>query len=316
MLPFLKLIRLPNLLIIALTQYLLRFCIIRPMLHISDFELQFSEFNFFLLVLSTTMIAGAGYIINDYFDTKVDRRNDPSNVIVGKTIKRRVAMIAHIIISAIAITIGFFIAWRVGIIELGYINVICTGMLWYYSTTYKHRLLIGNILIAILAGLVPLIVGLYEIPLLNKQYNEILITFNMNFNHIFTWIVGFSIFAFLATLIREIIKDMEDIDGDWTYGSKTLPITLGTKNTKVVLGVLILVTISLLSYIQITKLPDMKTFIYFLIAIQLPFALLIYKIAIARDRKSYHFASSLTKFIMLTGILYTVLVNYIVINDL
>ena len=286
------------------------------MLQINDFELQFSEFNFFLLVLSTTMIAGAGYIINDYFDTKVDRRNDPSNVIVGKTIKRRVAMIAHIIISVVAIVIGFFIAWRVGFIELGYINVICTGVLWYYSTTYKHRLLIGNILIAILAGLVPLIVGLYEIPLLNRQYGEILITYNMNFNHIFAWIVGFSIFAFLTTLIREIIKDMEDIDGDWTYGSKTLPIALGTGNTKIVLGILILITISLLCYIQITKLPDMKTFVYFLIAIQLPFVLLIYKIVAARNKKSYHFASSLTKFIMITGILYTVLVNYIVIHDL
>lgn len=288
----------------------------KPMLKINDFELQFGEFYFFLLVLSTAMTAGAGYIINGYFDTKIDRRNDPSDVIVGKTIKRRVAMISHIIISAIAIAIGFFIAWRIDFIELGYINVICTGMLWYYSTTYKYRFLIGNILIAVLAGLVPLIVALYEIPLLNKQYNEILITLNMNFNHIFTWIVGFSVFAFLTTLIREIIKDMEDIEGDWTYGSKTLPITLGAGNTKIVLGVLILITISLLSYIQITKLPDMKTFVYFLIAIQLPFVLLIYKIVTAKDRKSYHFASSLTKFIMLTGILYTVLVNYIVMHDL
>src|SRR3990172_8984115 len=211
---FLKLIRLQNLLIIALTQYLMRLCIIRPMLQINGFELQFSGFNFFLLVLSTTMIAGAGYIINDYFDTKVDRRNDPSMVIVGKSIKRRVAMISHIIISTIAIAIGFFIAWRVGIIWLGYINAVCAGILWFYSTTYKHRPLLGNMIIAVLAALVPLIVGLYEIPLLNKEYS------GTNFNHIFVWIAGFSFFAFLTTLIREIIKDLEDIEGDSDCGSK------------------------------------------------------------------------------------------------
>lgn len=279
------------------------------MLQINDFELQFSGFNFFLLVLSTTMIAGAGYIINDYFDTKVDRRNDPSMVIVGKSIKRRVAMISHIIISTIAIAIGFFIAWRAGIIWLGYINAVCAGILWFYSTTYKHKPLLGNMIIAVLAALVPLIVGLYEIPLLNKKYGEILISSGTNFNYIFVWIAGFSFFAFLTTLIREIIKDLEDIEGDSDYGSKTLPITIGTSNTKIVLGILILITISMLSYIQVTELPDMKTFIYFLIAIQLPLVLLLYNIIRAKDRKSYHFASLSVKFIMLTGILYSVLVN-------
>ncbi|MFH1319826.1 MAG: geranylgeranylglycerol-phosphate geranylgeranyltransferase [Bacteroidota bacterium] len=315
MLSFIKLIRLPNLLIIALTQYLMRFCIIKPMLQINDFELQFGEFNFFLLVLSTTMVAAAGYIINDYFDTKIDRENDPSRVIVGKSIKRRVAIFAHIVLNVMGIAIGFYIAYQVDLIELAYIHIMWAGTLWFYSTSFKHKFLTGNILIALLVALVPLVAGLYEIPLLVKQYKEILITNNVNFNYIFVWIVGFSVFAFLTTLIREIIKDMEDIEGDRAYGSTTLPIIYGFQNAKIVVWILILLTIFLLGYIQVTHLNDVKTFIYFLLAIQLPLVLLIYKLAAAKEKKDFHFASLLTKLIMITGILYTVLVNYILISE-
>ena len=285
------------------------------MIELNGFSLQFSEFNFFLLVLSTVIIAAAGYIINDYFDTKIDRKNYPERVIVGRTVKRRVAIVTHIILNVIGVAIGFYIAYKVGIIELAYINVMCTGILWYYSTSFKYKVLIGNILIAFMAALVPLIVGLYEIPLLIKNYEEMLVVFGFNLNYVFAWIAGFSIFAFLTTLIREIIKDMEDIKGDMAYGSKTLPIVIGVRKSKIVVSALIVVTILLLGYIQLILLHDIKTFLYFLIAIHIPFIFLIYKTMKATGKDDFHLMSILVKLIMVTGVLYSVLVNVILIYE-
>ena len=166
---YLKLIRYQNLLIIAVTQYLMRWSIIYPILKVNNFHLQFSEFNFFLLVLSTIFLAAAGYVINDYFDRKTDLLNRPDTVIVGTVIKRRVAMILHIVINIIGIGLGFYILLSIGIYKLGFIYIIIAGILWYYSTSYKRHFLIGNIIVALLTALVPLMVVLYEIPLLNKS---------------------------------------------------------------------------------------------------------------------------------------------------
>ena len=236
-------------------------------------------------------------------------------MIVGRTVKRRVAIVTHIILNVIGVAIGFYIAYKVGIIELAYINVMCTGILWYYSTSFKYKVLIGNILIAFMAALVPLIVGLYEIPLLIKNYEEMLVVFGFNLNYVFAWIAGFSIFAFLTTLIREIIKDMEDIKGDMAYGSKTLPIVIGVRKSKIVVSALIVVTILLLGYIQLILLHDIKTFLYFLIAIHIPFIFLIYKTMKATGKDDFHLMSILVKLIMVTGVLYSVLVNVILIYE-
>ena len=151
---FIKLIRLPNLLIIALTQYAIRFAIMRPILNsLSDdleIKLQLSELDFFLLSLSTVMVAAAGYIINDYFDVKVDRVNRPNSIIVGKYIKRRVCMGAHIVISSIAILLGAYLAFKIGNWKLTLIQVMSVGALWYYSTMFKKQKVIVIIIFIVL----------------------------------------------------------------------------------------------------------------------------------------------------------------------
>ena len=129
-----------------------------------------SELDFFLLSLTTVLIAAAGYIINDYFDVKIDRVNNPNEVIIGKHIKRRVAMGAHIVINFLAIILAVFVAYRMGMIKLAAIQVLAVGALWYYSVSFKRQLLIGNIVVAILAALVPFVAGLYEMLL---QYGNI-----------------------------------------------------------------------------------------------------------------------------------------------
>ncbi|MBK9798683.1 MAG: geranylgeranylglycerol-phosphate geranylgeranyltransferase [Bacteroidetes bacterium] len=314
MIAFLKLIRIQNLLLIAFVQYLIRYCLIGAMVRFSGLQLQMSDFDFFLLSLSTVMIAAAGYIINDYFDTQIDRVNKPDKVIVGRAIKRRVAMGAHLVISFLAISIGFYLAHKVGMVKLGFIHVLSAGFLWFYSTDFKRQLVLGNLVVAMLAAMVPLIVGLYEIPLLIKKYRELLIESSSNFNFIFYFVAAYSGFSFLTTFIREVIKDLEDYTGDKEFGRNTIPVALGTTVSKGIVATLMIVCMVLITLLQMKQWAsgDKISFYYFLIALQLPFAFLLYKISNAKDAKEYAFASRLSKLIMFLGICYTLVFYFLI----
>jgi len=317
---FFKLIRYKNLLIIAVTQYLMRYCIIKPILDINGFKLQLDNFHFALLVLSSVLITAAGYVINDYFDTKTDMLNRPETVVVGKVISRRMAMLIHIILNIMGVGIGIYLSVKVGILALGLAYILASGVLWFYSTTYKRQFLIGNFIVAIFTAIVPFVVVIFEVPLLNKVYREILIQNSINFNNILAWVGGFSFFAFLATIIREIIKDIEDFEGDLAFGCNTLPVVLGIKTSKIVIISIILINIGLLVLIYLRYLfksegrVDYITLSYFLLFLIIPYIYLAVQIIKAKDRTHYHRASNLMKLIMLSGILYSVIVCFIIIN--
>lgn len=307
---FFILIRLKNLIIIALTQYLIRYAIIEPMISLSSFELQLSHFNFFLMSLATVLIAAGGYIINDYFDTRIDRVNRPDLVVIDTYIKRRVAMGAHVVASIAGIVIGFYVALQAGVYQLGFIYAISSGMLWFYSTDFKRQLLVGNLVISFLTALVPIMVPLFEIPLLNQEYGEILLEANADFTFLLRFVGAYSLFAFISSLIREIIKDMEDVNGDTSFGRTTIPIAFGIEKSKSVIIALSLILIIGLAYIQRLQLEanDFVFFSYILIAIQLPMAYLIIKLRRAKEQSEFAFISRIVKLIMLAGILSSVLV--------
>ena len=307
---FFILIRLKNLIIIALTQYLIRYAIIEPMISLSSFELQLSHFNFFLMSLATVLIAAGGYIINDYFDTRIDRVNRPDLVVIDTYIKRRVAMGAHVVASIAGIVIGFYVALQAGVYQLGFIYAISSGMLWFYSTDFKRQLLVGNLVISFLTALVPIMVPLFEIPLLNQEYGEILLEANTDFTFLLRFVGAYSLFAFVSSLIREIIKDMEDVNGDTSFGRTTIPIAFGIEKSKSVIIALSLILIIGLAYIQRLQLEanDFVFFSYILIAIQLPMAYLIIKLRRAKEQSEFAFISRIVKLIMLAGILSSVLV--------
>ncbi|MCK4662666.1 MAG: geranylgeranylglycerol-phosphate geranylgeranyltransferase [Bacteroidales bacterium] len=311
---FLKLIRLPNLLIIPLVQYSMRYCIIEPILQINGFELQLSNFDFLILVLSTVFLAAAGYIINDYFDRKIDMLNRPSKVIVGKKVNQRTVMIWHILLNIFGVLMGIYLAYITKLHILILVYFIVAGLFWYYSTTYKRQFLIGNIIVSFLASLVPLQVVLYEIVLLNQAYKEILIQYQMDFTNIVYWVGGFSYFAFISNLIREIIKDTEDFEGDNAYGRNTMPVIIGIPFSKFVVIILILFTNLSLAYIYHKFLNDNITFWYFLITLIIPFFTTIYLIIRAINKRDYHIISTLVKFIMLFGILYSFIARYLIID--
>jgi 4-hydroxybenzoate polyprenyltransferase len=216
------------------------------------------------------------------------------------------------------IGIGVYLSIYIELLAMSFVFFLTAGLLWFYSTNYKRQFLIGNITVAFLTAMVPLIVVLFEIPLLNREYGTIMLQYNSNFNYIFIWVTGFSVFAFITTLIREIIKDAEDFEGDAAYGMKTLPIVAGSKITKVSLGILISGTMFLLLFILIKFImfsgedPDFISMIYFAGFLLLPFSILLTLVLIASEKKDYHRASILIKVIMLFGVMYSGIVYYLI----
>ncbi|MGM0531547.1 MAG: geranylgeranylglycerol-phosphate geranylgeranyltransferase [Bacteroidota bacterium] len=309
---YLKLIRYPNLIIVVLTQYLMRWGIIEPMLEVNRFNLQLDSFHFFLLVLSTVCITAAGYVINDYFDTHTDLLNRPREVLVGTKIHRRFAMIFHLVLNIVGIGVGLYLSFHIGIPYLGLLFLLVAGVLWFYSTTYKRQFLVGNIIVAVLTALVPLMVVVFEIPLLNEEYKDLLLQQNMNFMYLFHWVLVFAFFAFMMNLMREIVKDIEDYEGDRVYGRKSLPVVLGLRASKNIVNLLILITLTGLNYVYFSYLQDTITLIYFSLFLYLPFIFLIVKNVKSTDRADFKLVGNVLKVIMLFGVLYALVARYII----
>lgn len=313
----LRLVRLPNLLIIAFTQYAMRYLIMKPLLPSSSFDLQFGDIQFALLVFSTMLIAAAGYIINDYFDTQADLINKPKRVVVGVTIHRRIALILHAVMNIMGVGIGIYLAFYIKLPTLSIVFLIATGLLWFYSTNYKRQFLVGNLIVSVLTGLVPLMVILFEIPVLNSVYGEVMLRNNASFGYLVAWVGAFSFFAFITTLIREIIKDAEDFEGDNAYGMKTVPIVLGTFWTKFSLMVMLTGTLAALIYLLVKYIAfsvdpmDYISLAYFALFLALPMIALAVQLLSARDKRAYRRASHLIKLVMLAGILYSAVVFYL-----
>lgn len=322
MIAFLKLIRLPNLLIIAFTQYMIRLCLAEPILNLAGLYIQMSDVEFFLLVLATVFIAAGGYVINDYFDVRIDHINKPEQLVIDHGVKRRVAMGAHAVLSFLGVAMGIFLSWKCNILMAGgtLFTVSVIG-LWFYSTSFKYQFLSGNIIISLFTGMVPFMVALFEVPRVILRYNVKLSEQQYEFGStstdtILLWAGAYGLTAFGLSLIREIIKDMEDVEGDKEYGCRTLPIVLGIKKTKLIVSGLLVLFMTGIGYIQHLQLAakDKPSFLYFLVLIQLPLLLVLYITAAAKEKKRFHRASILVKFIMLTGICYLFMLKFILLK--
>lgn len=289
LLAFFKLIRSKNLLIIVLTQYLVRYALILPMT--KSFSL--NDVEFALLVISTIFIAAGGYIINDYFDTKVDRLNQ-RKVIIDNSIKRREAILMHLLLSLVGVFIGFYLGWKVGIIKLGFINLFSATALWFYSTNLKKANLSGNLLISLLSALVLIIVPLYDI-IPNPSTNG---------ETAFYAICNYAIFAFLTTFIREVIKDFEDAAGDNQMGYTTFALKLPktAKRSVQTLSLVLILIIGVIAYIQWDYMAFYAA-LYVVLFVELPFVYFYFKMLKATTKKDFSHLSQVIKLIMVTGTL-------------
>jgi 4-hydroxybenzoate polyprenyltransferase len=294
---FFKLIRWPNLAFIALTQILFHYCIYQPL-----FQNNIYNNNLTWLILASVFIAAAGYIINDYFDLNIDQINKPQKNVFVKIIHRRWAIIFHFAFSIAGIVATFF---AVGFHKWYLIiaNIICVALLWFYSTSLKRKLLIGNIVISLLTAWTVLILFfIYTEP------RQAIMGSDEQTIKLFRAAFLYAGFAFISSLIREAIKDMEDMEGDAKYSCRTLPIVAGIRGTKIYVTIWTVVLIAALILLQLNILllmPSAKWFAiaYIGLAVMLPLVYLLLKLSKAGNNKEFAHLSGISKIIMLTGIL-------------
>jgi len=258
-----------------------------------------SNIDFALLVLSTIFIAAAGYAINDYFDIRIDRINKPKKIIVGKYISRRHAILVHTIFNITAVVIGIYVSYKVGSIKLAAFNIVMCLLLWFYSVKYKAYFLIGNIIVSISSAMTIFVVWLFEIYAI-KSSEQIL----MNGKLLNFFLFSYVIFAFIVTFIREMVKDVEDIEGDKKYRCNTLPIVLGVCKTKYILLILVALSIIVLSYFSFLSYFNQLKLVFWYINITLIVSLIYaaYIIYISKNKDDFSFISGLLKVIMFFGI--------------
>ncbi|MDA3866841.1 MAG: geranylgeranylglycerol-phosphate geranylgeranyltransferase [Salinivirgaceae bacterium] len=313
---FFRLIRWPNLIIIPLVMAAIRFAVLEPMLLVSGLQPAMPLSHFWMMVAATMFLGSGGYIINDYFDRKIDLINKPGRVIVGQKISRIYTITLHIIFNVIAIVIGFWLAWQVHLWWVAAIYLMISGIFWFYSTTYKRMFLVGNIIVSVLTAMVPLQVLLFEYTYMANEgvWSTIQRPLENNLHIIALWVIAFSFFAFMTNLIREIVKDFEDIRGDMRYGRQSVPIVLGAIKSKWLVQLLTVTTIAAILYVATRVVNDTLSWIYIPIFVLIPLFLHMYWVHYATKKKDFHRISQLMKIIMLTGLLYCLIVWYNVIQ--
>ena len=299
-----QIVRLPNILLIILTQYLLRYGILNIFLFHDHPGMISGLPDFSLLVAATVLLTIGGYLINDYFDRRIDLVNKPAGNPVGTMIKSRSVIMAHIIINGVAILTGFYLAYRLRSLNFGLIFPFVSMLLWLYSARYKRMLVWGNLIVAILTALVIFMVWYFEFLHLRLRpfdFSQVVLELKAT-NRYF---IVFGLFAFLFSLFREIIKDMEDISGDKEYGCRTIPIVTGVKRSNYLVTFLIALTIILLAFVQWNFFNRgwMVVFWYFFIVVQFPLIYMLFNLYKAKTKEDYHFLSNLCKIIMFAGIL-------------
>ena len=309
---YLRLIRYKNLIIIILLQVLLRYGLILPILEKYNITPALSTLNFILLIFTTVLLAASGNVINDYFDMRTDRINRPENVIVGKSVKRRVALLLHVLLSFTGVFIGLYLAYITRKENYVFLFVFIPAILWAYSTTLKKQFLIGNLTIALLAAIVPYLVVSLEFAALQRVHGREIIN-TTACSLAWFWTTGFAFFAFITNLTREIIKDIQDINGDKAVGCKTLPIEMGIPYSKAVVSILSIGSVIAvwLIYFFVKELKAIPySAEYIIVFITLPYLYLTYITITSKEPHDMKKASNICKWIMLFGVLFIAIAGY------
>lgn len=311
---YLQLIRWPNLLVIAYCMYVLRYSLLIPLLQARGAEPVLSGFYFLLIVLVCVLTAASGYIINDICDRAIDKINKPDRLIVGELISVRKAENFYIILNLAAIILGVYVSYSINLRSLSLLFPIVAGILYFYSTTYKSIMLFGNILVAILSALIPFTVILFDLPLLYQKYKPFMEATHFNFNLEIYVFISYSVFAFIISLFRELIKDIEDFEGDKAFGKNTFPVAFGTSLAKKIAFLLLVFMITALVYMLFKYLHDPISLMYLIGLIIAPLGYVATLLIKARKASHFSYISRITKVIMLLGISYALVLGNLILK--
>ena len=311
--PYFQLLRVGNIAFIAILLWIMEKWVATPLLQLAQFTEQMPWWVLLLLIIATTCIDAGGYVINDYFDVKIDRINRPDDLVVTRHISRESAMHLFMALSGIGIVTGLATAWWAHSWTLLMIFVVIPGLLWFYSASYKRQLIVGNIVVAFVSALVPLLIAIANADYLNHLYGNTL-AYTPIVGQLYVWLGGFAIFAFLMTFTREIVKDIEDIEGDREMECRTIPIVWGITTSKIIATILLMAIVALLAYVVIGILPfphDWHTlssrFIIFGMMIPLLGALAL--LWAGKTPVEYHRVQMIIKFAMFMGVMYSFVIQ-------
>jgi len=299
----LNLIRWKNLVLIIIAQVLIKYALFESF----DVLTTLNALGFTLLVITTLCIAAAGNIINDIYDVETDAINKPSNVIIGKHISENLAYNLFFALNIIGIILGFYLSHSVGKSSFFAIFVIISIALYVYASYLKGTVLFGNILISFLVAMSIIIVGIFDLlPAILPQNKETQLIF-------FDIIFDYAIFAFLINLVRELVKDIQDVDGDYKAGMNTLPIVIGRERANKIAFVISMIPIGAVIYFLVTYLYKQPIGIgYFLLFVIAPLIYATIKIFGASQNFHYKHISLIYKLVMLFGVLSLLLYPFII----
>ncbi|MFD2909143.1 geranylgeranylglycerol-phosphate geranylgeranyltransferase [Flavobacterium ardleyense] len=291
---YLKLIRYQNLLLLAFMQLVFRYLFLKQ----SYVDLALTDFNYILLIIATISIAAGGYVINNIMDQDTDAISKPQIRVVGVSISETVAYNWYIGLTILGVGIGFYLSNVIYKPTFASMFILVATLLYVYATNLKQIPVVGNIIVAALLSVSIIIIAFFDLLPAIDQDNRI------RMKEAFSILMDYAIFAFIINLIREIVKDLEDMDGDYQTGMNTLPIAIGIQKTKVIVGVLTVIAILLLAYYLKTSLYELDYTIYY--ALVFIFAPLVYfgaKLINAQAKKEFHHLSMILKVVLFFGIL-------------
>lgn len=267
-------------------------------LKLQNIPLALNDWQYGLLVLSTVLIAAGGYVINNIFDQDTDNDNKPNNVIVGKSISETNAYSIYVALNITGVSIGFYLSNVIAKPGFAALFILIAATLYFYAVNWKQMLLIGNFIVALLLSFSVIIIGIFDLFPVVNQSNQPLMA------NLFSILIDYAVFAFMINFIREIVKDLEDVNGDYNQGMRTLPIILGISRTAKVVSILSFIPVcAILLYINNYLMPLLFVTIYMLLFVVGPLLYFSIKIWSASSQKEFHVLSLLLKWILLFGIL-------------
>ncbi|MBQ7191537.1 MAG: geranylgeranylglycerol-phosphate geranylgeranyltransferase [Paludibacteraceae bacterium] len=312
----LKLIRWQNLLFLGILLWVMHYWVALPIMRSEGMSVSMPWWMLLLVGIGVVCIAAGGYVINDYFDIKIDRINRPDRVIVTNAVSKLTAMRMFQVLTLVGLAFGLTASYLCRSTSMMLIFMLTPGLLWFYSASYKRMFLVGNIIIAFVAGLVPLLVALTNVSWLTHCLGDIVMRLPLP-RTLYIWLGCFALFAFLTTLTREIIKDMQDQKGDRELECHTLPVVIGDTWTKIIVTLLIVATMALMAYLWWSVLPFDRSWHclstrYIVFGLIVPFLCELALLWSAKIPSDYGSAQTLMKFIMLLGVLYGLVISRLI----
>lgn len=304
MLNYLKLVRAGNLIFIALTMFLIKYGLFEPF----GVAITLNLFGFSMLVLAVVSVAAGGYVINDIFDVQADLKNKPERTFIKKKISEKAAYRLFFVLTIIGVGLGFYLSNMIGIPGFTAFFIFGSAILYLYNSQFQQTILVGNILVSLIVGLIPIGVGLYDLlPAITSENQQTQST-------IFSILIDYSVFAFLVNFLREIVKDQQDIDGDYNAGYKTLPIVFGKSRTNKILFAIGLIPLGfLIYYIYQYLFENTIAVVYTLFLLVAPLLYFQINIWTAEKKKEYALLSKILKAVLFFGLISIGLLQFILL---